>query len=180
MATLTIQVNSELAPFTTQMRRLDKGVEQFYYALLFIGEAKYSASSDAWRSWLRMGFHVGSKGSPPAAVKADRLGISVRPDGKLTHITVSSSNSQALQKLQDLLQAIERLRGSLKGKDDAARLRILEDNAFVMQQLTAPVGKALKSGAFRPDEVASVQSMIKRGLAALADDEITAIAFTPG
>ena len=175
MATLNMVVTSKAAPITTQMRRFDKGVEQFYYASLFSTSPAYANKADPWRSWLKMGFHLGLKDGPPDASQADRLEVTVRPDGKYFELQASSSNNAELQKLHTLLQSIEALRGSLAGKDGAARAKELVANDKIAQQLVKPVVDSLNRSAFRPDEVESFMGMIERGLIALTDDEITTI-----
>ncbi len=173
--TLTIQVDSQPAPFTTQMRRFDKGVEQFYYALLLTGEKRYLANSSTWRAWFDMGFHVQSRSHPPGVEAADRIAISIRPDGKTTHIALTSDNGAALGRLQQLLSAMEAQRPALQGASDAERLHKLLSGEAVSKQLLAPVGDALKRAEFRSTEAQTVKNALERGLSAYADDEITGV-----
>ena len=178
MATLGVVVNHKRAPITTQQTRLVKGVEQFYYALLFSSSPSYANRADAWRSWLSIGFHVATKVPPPGTAESDRVTMTVRSNGKAPEINGSSSNREALQKLQKLLQDIDALRGSVAGKDEASRAEALLGNTQVAQQLVKPVIDALNRSALRQDEIDSYMGMIRRGLLALTHDEITSIQFS--
>lgn len=178
MSTLNIQVDAQLAPFTTQMRRFDKGLEQFYYALLLTSERRYQNKSRVWRSWLEMGFHIQTRSHPPMVEPADRLAITIRPDGKTTNIAFRGGNPGALGRLQRFIEALEAKRSALRGPSSPARLQQLLAAEAVTAQLLAPVGDALKRAEFRPDEAQLVRDALERGLEAFADDEIKSVKVT--
>ena len=177
MATLSIVVNGDIAPITTQMKRFAKGVEHCYYGLLF-SSPSYSDRTETWNSWLRQGFHIGIKEAPPDATQTDRLKVSVRPDGRVMEVTVSSANSDAIQQLLRLLQNIDNCRIVLKGKDQATKSQELLADEKIGQQLLRPVLDGLNKSGLRGPDVDSYRSMIERGLLALTNNEIGSVQFS--
>ncbi len=177
MPTLTIEVTHKAAPITTQMKQYDKGVEHFYYAGLFT-QPPYTTKEQVWRSWLRMGFHIGIRETPRAAAKTDRLVIDVFADGKLMRVSASSQNREALKRLQAFLQHIDGLRVSQQGKTIEARAKAVEADNKVREQLVAPVVDSLKKANFSGEEVDSFLRMIHRALTALTDEEITTVRYS--
>jgi hypothetical protein len=178
MATLTVTLNANRMPNSTQLFRQAKAVEHLYYANLY-RTAPYSGSPDSWLTWLQMGFAAGLK-EPPASRSEDRLHRNVRSEGKLTEITVSTPNEQALQTLATLLTDLEGLRPSVAGQSDADRVKTLEANDAIQSQLVKPLFDALHQAELRTAEVDDFTEMLDVALAALTDNEITSaeIAFS--
>lgn len=175
MATSCIIVNHKRAPIGTQQLRLSKGVEQCYYALLFSSSPSYKNRPGVWRAWLAMGLDIAVKAPPPGTADTDKITITVRSNGKAPEIYGASSNKEALQRLNRLLQDIDVLRGSVAGKNEAAKADVLLGNPKVAQQLVQPLTGCLKQSGLRPDEVESFRFMVRRGLLALTHDEVASI-----
>jgi hypothetical protein len=170
MATLTVTLNAERMPNSTQLFRQAKAVEHLYYANLY-RTAPYSGSPDAWLAWLQMGFAAGLK-EPPASRREDRLHRTVRSEGKLTEICVSTSNEEALRTLFGLLRDLEDLRPSVAGKSDAERVKALEASNPIQTELVKPLVDALRHAALRKAEVENFAEMVDVALASLTDNEI--------
>ena len=179
MATLKIEVASEYALTTTQMKGIEKGVEAFYYVGLFSDAKPYAGTPEPWRSWLKMGFSTSLREAPSAAAQFDRVIMTVRPDGKVVHLDLSGANKSALSDLQAVLEIIEGLRGSLRGRNDEERDDALEANQELQKKLLVPLMDSLKRSGCRPDEVDEFMAMVRRGLVAMTDNEITTIRFFP-
>lgn len=171
MATLTVTINAERMPNSTQLFREAKAVEHLYYANLF-RTPQYSGSADPWLAWLQMGFGAGLK-EPPASRREDRLHRSVRSEGRLTEISISTPNEEALRTLATLLGDLEGLRPSVAGKLDVDRAKALEANDSIQSQLVKPVLDALHQAELRKTEVDNFTEMLDVALAALTDNEIT-------
>ena len=171
MATLTVTLNAERMPNSTQLFREAKAVEHLYYANLY-GTPAYSGSSDSWLAWLQMGFAAGLK-EPPASRREDRLHRTVRSEGRLTEIRVSTPNEEALRTLATLLTDLEGLRPSVAGQSDADRVKALEATDPIQSQLVKPLMGALHQAELRKGEVDDFTEMLDISLAALTDNEIT-------
>jgi hypothetical protein len=171
MATLTVTLNAERMPNSTQLFRQAKAVEHLYYANLY-QSAPYSGSPDAWLAWLQMGFAAGLK-EPPASRREDRLHRTVRSEGRLTEIRVSTPNEEALRTLAMLLRDLEGLRPSVAGKSDAHRVKALEATEPIQSELVKPLLGALHQAELRKPEVDDFTEMLDIALAALTDNEIT-------
>ena len=170
MATLTVTLNAERMPNSTQLFRQAKAVEHLYYANLY-RTPPYSGSPDAWLAWLQMGFAAGLK-EPPASRREDRLHRIVRSEGRLTEICVSTSNEEALRTLGGLLRDLEGLRPSVAGKSDAERVKALEATNPIQTELVNPLLDALRHAELRKTEVENFTEMVDVALAALTDNEI--------
>jgi hypothetical protein len=170
MATLTVTLNAERMPNSTQLFRQAKAVEHLYYANLY-RTAPYSGSPDSWLAWLQMGFAAGLK-EPPASRREDRLHRTVRSEGRLTEICVSTSNEEALRTLAGLLRDLEGLRPSVAGKSDAERAKALEATNPIQTELVKPLLDALRHAELRKIEVENFTEMVDVALAALTDNEI--------
>ena len=72
--TLSVVFDTVRMPHTTQFRRLERGTEELYYALVFTTDA-YQGRPEVWVSWVEMGFGVGLQEGPPDAdlVADDRI-----------------------------------------------------------------------------------------------------------
>jgi hypothetical protein len=176
MATLTVTLNAERMPNSTQLFRQAKAVEHLYYANLY-GTAPYSGSPDTWLAWLQMGFAAGLK-EPPASRREDRLHRTVRSEGRLTEIRVSTPNEEALRTLASLLRDLEALRPSVAGKSDADRVKVLEATNPIHTELVKPLLDALRHAELRKAEVDNFAEMVDVALAALTDNEIVSTEIT--
>lgn len=171
MATLTVTLNAERMPNSTQLFRQAKAVEHLYYANLY-GISPYSGSPDMWLAWLQMGFAAGLK-EPPASRREDRLHRTVRSEGRLTEIRVSTPNEDVLRTVASLLRDLEGLRPSVAGKSDADRIKALEMTNPIQSQLVKPLLEAWQQAELRKTEVDDFTEMLGVALAALTDNDIT-------
>jgi hypothetical protein len=171
MATLTVTLNAERMPNSTQLFRQAKAVEHLYYANLY-ANAPYSGSPDSWLAWLQMGFAAGLK-EPPASRPEDRLRRTVRSEGRLTEIRVSTPNEEALRTLATLLTDLEGLRPSVAGKSDTDRVNALELTNPIQSQLVKPLLEAWQQAELRKTEIDNLTEMLDVALAALTDNDIT-------
>src|SRR5271170_631387 len=121
---LTITVNCKSMLISTGFFRFCKAVEQFYYALLFTAEPYAEAGASTWHSWLHVGFHLAAREAPSAVADADRLRLDAHP-GKTFEIKAASSNRKTMEKLQELIREIDRIRTNLGDGDDKSRLRAI-------------------------------------------------------
>jgi hypothetical protein len=170
MASLTFTLNAARMPNSTQLFRQAKAVEHLYYANLY-GTPPYSGSPDTWLAWLQMGFAAGLK-EPPASRREDRLHRTVRSEGRLTEIRVSTPNEEALRTLATLLADLEGLRPSVAGKSDADRVTALEATGPIQNDLVKPLLDALHQAELRTAEIDDFTEMLDTALAALTDNEI--------
>src|SRR5215471_13878691 len=106
---------------STQFFRFCKGLEHFYYAMLFAADP-YAAGPAPWLSWLQIGFNVGAREAPPAAAPGDALRVDTRP-GRTFEFRAASGNRQVLEKLRGLMVELDRVRASLGAKTEAERLK---------------------------------------------------------
>ena len=173
MSTLDVVVNRNRLPTGAQLRRISKSVEQFYYALLFSSSPSYADRAEPWLSWLRMGFNIATREAPSEASDADKLRVTVRPDGLAMEIQASSSNTEVLQRLHQLLQHLDALRGPVLGKDEDAKSWELMVDETIAGQLVKPVMSCLNRTGLRQDEADGFLAMLQRGLLALTHDDIT-------
>jgi hypothetical protein len=171
MATLTVTLNAARMPNSTQLFRQAKAVEHLYYANLY-GTPPYSGSPDTWLAWLQMGFAAGLK-EPPASRREDRLHRTVRSEGRVTEIRVSTPNEEALRTLATLLTDLEGLRPSVAGKSDADRVKALEATDPIQNELVKPLLDALHQAELRTAEIDDFTEMLDIALAALTDNEIS-------
>ncbi len=174
MSELKLTVNCESMLISTRFFRFCKGLEHFYYTLLFTSEPYLEAGAAPWLSWLKIGFHVAEREAPPAAAIADRLRVDARP-GKVFEVKVSSSNAGALKRLRDLVGELDRVRRGLHAGDETGRLKAIAADQKVDALLLAPLNSILTRNAIPSDGVDAFLSMIHRGLLALCDNQIASI-----
>ena len=165
-------------PTSTHLRRFHKAVEQFYYAGLFGSAQNYRGKTEPWKSWLKAGFHIGSMGHPPGAAAADYINIDMNPDDHSAEYHVSSANRPALDRLRDLLQAIDKLRPSLQKKDEQARVLALRVNDAIDRQLIKPLAGCLESAGVDAQGISAYRAMTDRGLEALTHGEVAKVEFS--
>jgi hypothetical protein len=174
VAELNLTVNCEAMLISTRFFRFCKGLEHFYYALLFTSEPYVKAGAAPWLSWLKIGFHVAEREAPPAAAIADRLRVDARP-GKIFEVKVSSANTGALKRLQELVGELDRVRRGLRSGDEKVRLQAIAGDQKVDALLLAPLRSILTRNAIPSDGVDAFLSMIHRGLLAVCDNLIASI-----
>ena len=175
MATLGVTVSHKFAPITTQTMRLEKCVEQFYYALLFSGSPGYRNHQEIWRSWAGLGFHVATKVAPPGTSAGDKVTMTMRSNGKIPEISAVASSKETLAKVEKLFRDIDSLRASVVGLEDEARAGALLKAPQVVQGLVKPVTDALSKSDLRPEEKESYLAMIRRGLLAFTHPDVVSI-----
>jgi hypothetical protein len=175
MAQLNIAVSCRSMLISTGFFRFCKGIEQFYYALLFMSEPYTQAGAQPWRSWLRLGFHLATRQPPPDAAPADRLLIDTRP-GRNFEVIVSSSNRKVLDQLRGLLGELDRVRERLTAADDEGRLARIRAEPKIDAVLIAPMRQSLERNEIPAEGVDAFMHMINRGLLALCDGQIESIA----
>ena len=173
--TLRIVITHKSAPISTQQLRLSKGIEDFYYVLLYTGHPVYQKRPEAWLAWLEMGFHIALKSPPPETADSDVAIVSSRSNGKSPEYSVASTDGETLQRLQTLLQHIDSLRGTVAGKHEDTKAEAVIGDAQVSRQLIKPLTDALNSNGLRAGEIESFMTMVRRTLLALTHDDITAI-----
>jgi hypothetical protein len=173
VAELKITVNCRSMLISTAFFRFCKGVEHCYYALLFTSGAYSRAGAGPWQSWLEVGFHLAERQAPPAATAADRLSLDARP-GRNFEVSLSTSNASALERLENLLREVDRVRRGL-GADDNNRLPKIIADQKIETMLLAPLREALKRGVIAPQQTEAFSNMIHRGLLAMCDRQITSI-----
>jgi hypothetical protein len=171
---LTITVNCKSMLISTGFFRFCKGVEQFYYALLFTAEPYAQAGASPWLSWLQVGFHLAAREAPSAAADADRLRLDAHP-GRVFEIKVASSNGKTLEKLREVIREIDRVRKNLGDGDDKSRLQAISADPKIDRLLLAPLKNSLVLNGIAAGGVQAFSRMVDRGLLALCDKQITSI-----
>src|SRR5262249_25523073 len=125
--------------------------------------------------WVEQGFSAAIREAPPGTARADRLATSIRSDGKLIEVKVSSEKGDLMNRLAGLLAEVESLRlaseGTTAGKG-------AEFSAKLRAQLIDPVAGALKAGNVPPHAVSALNTALQKGLAALTYGDISSIEVT--
>jgi hypothetical protein len=165
MATLAVTFSMPEAPISTLQHRLSKGIEDFYYVLLFTDGSAYSGSK-IWRDWLGMGFSVAIQSAPPGTARSDRVTVSASPPSKTPEVVLEGGDEHYLRKLAGILEQVDLLRPSLTGMEDDAIMDSLTAGS-VGGELVSPVTNLLEEYGFRQEEIEEFRSMIRRGLLAL-------------
>jgi hypothetical protein len=165
-------------PHTTQFRRIERGVEELYYDLLFTSKTAYQDRPDVWASWVEMGFGVGLQEGPPGADRDDRIQISMRTQGKRMTLTASGGDDETRSQLSALLAHIETLRGALRGRDDSQRADHVVADERVAAQLVTPVTTAIGQAGLSPADQQLLITALRRNLAALTHPELGTVTLT--
>jgi hypothetical protein len=176
MATLAVELSFPSAPITSLLKRIGKGIEEFYYAKLFLTNKGYEGS-EIWRRWLDLGFHVAILSPPPGVSAADRIRIRTKAPSPTPVLSAEASNVDALKDLESVLQLVDEIRTSLAGKSEEARAGAFEDSDFG-RQLVAPVLETLKRYNFETFEIDEFKGMLRRGFDAITYDEIQSMTLT--
>jgi len=171
---LKVTVNCRSMLISTQFFRFCKGLEQFYYALLFTSEPYAGKGAEPWLSWLQLGFHVAAREAPPAAAANDQLRVDTRP-GRNFEFKAASSNDKALEKLRDLVLELDRVRSGLGAQSDSERLKAITADPKIAAMLLGPLTSVLARHSIPADDIDQFVSMIDRGLLAACDKQITSI-----
>lgn len=165
------------APVSTLMKRMEKGVEQFYYAGLFARSSDYDQSK-LWTEWLERGFNIAIFSPPPSTRPEDAVHVSVRDVPSATpSVWLVGGNAEGIKNVQLTLEAIESVRTSLQGKDDEAKLAATQSTA-VAQQLFQPVASALVSAGVSKEGQQAYAAMLQRGFLALTNDIIETVTIS--
>jgi hypothetical protein len=173
MTALAVDVTFPSAPITSLQKRIAKGIEQLYYAKLFVTSPAY-ADGAVWRRWYDMGFHVAIFDPPPGTRPADRIRVRLRAPSPTPHVTVSGGNADALKDLESLVRAVDAARPAVTGQGEDARAKALRDGEAgrtVLQPMVDTLGRL----GFEPAEIDDFVAMLQRGFDALTDDGITAV-----
>jgi hypothetical protein len=176
MATLAVELTSASAPITSLLKRIGKGIEEFYYAELFLTNSAYDRP-EVWRGWLELGFHLAIVSPPPGVSPADRIRIRTKAPSLRTVFSAEASNTDALKELESLLQLVDEVRPSLAGKTEDARANALQ-KSDVDRQLVEPVVQTLERYNFNATEIDDFRAMLWRGLNAITNDEIQSMTLT--
>lgn len=174
MSELTVTVTCKSMLISTGFFRFCKGVEQFYYALLFTAEPYAEAGASPWLSWLNVGFHLAAREAPAVAADGDRLRLDAHP-GRVFEIKAASSNGKTLERLRQVIREVDRVRRSLGDGDDQSRLQALGDDPKIKALLLAPLKNSLVRNGIAAEEVQAFSRILDRGLLALCDKQITSI-----
>ena len=173
MAALDVELTFPAAPITSLQKRIAKGIEQLYYAKLFLTSPAYSDGA-IWRRWLDLGFHVTIFSPPPGTVAGDRVRVRLRAPSRTPHVSVTGDNVDALKELESLLRTVDGLRPSVAGADAAARRAALR-GGDLGRLVVDPLVETLGRLGFDPAETDAFVAMLQRGFDALTDDSITEI-----
>ena len=176
MTTLAVELTFPAAPITSLLKRISKGIEEFYYAKLFLSNKAYD-SPEIWRGWLELGFHVAIFSPPPGVSATDRIRIRTKAPSRTPILSAESSDTDALKDLEALLQLVDETRPSLAGKGQDARNSAFDDSAFG-RQLVAPVIETLKRHTFEASEIEEFRAMLRRGFDAITDGDIQSMTLT--
>lgn len=176
MPELKVTVNCRSMLISTQFFRFCKGLEHFYYAMLFTSEPYAGSGADPWLSWLRLGFHVAAREAPPGAAAGDQLRVDARP-GRNFEFNAASANGKALEKLRELVGELDRVRAGLGAHNDGDRLKAIAADPKIEALLLAPLKNSLKRNSIPADGIDAFVSMIDRGLLAACDKQISSIAI---
>jgi hypothetical protein len=173
MAVLDVDLSFPHSPITSLQKRIEKGIEQLYYAKLFLASPSY-ADGDVWRRWHERGFHVAIFSPPPGTLSGDRIRVRLRAPSPTPQVSVTGTNLDALHDLESMLQSIDAVRPGLVGGGSDARATALRDGdlgGVVVQPLVEAVGTAGLDG----DAVDDYLAMLQRAFDALTDDSISSI-----
>jgi hypothetical protein len=174
MAELTLTVNSERAPLSTQFWEFCKGVEHFYYALAFTGDGR-GRDPETWRDWAQQGFHLAIKSPPPGTAPKDALRLDMQLRGKMFKIIAHAPDAGALQRLSALLAHIDAKRASLQNLGPQQRVDALLADERVRKERIDPLHQAIKAAQLYPDDAERFDRAFERGLAALTDEELVSV-----
>ncbi|MGO9606539.1 MAG: hypothetical protein ACLQAT_24635 [Candidatus Binataceae bacterium] len=164
---LTLELKVTHSPITTEIRRIGKGLADFYYMLLFTNDLGLAEESATWRSWLRQGFHVDVRRAPDAARESELIRQSFNyGDGLHLAWQIESSNRHAQERLRELLREIDRARSLFTGIEAAERIAALRADPIVARMLIAPMHSAL-GHAGCSDGIKEFDYAIDRALASI-------------
>jgi hypothetical protein len=172
MSELRIVVNCKSMLISTPFFRFCKGIEQFYYAMLFAAQPYAAQGASPWLSWMTIGFHVATREAPPGAAEADRIRVDTLA-GRTFEVRVNGSNRGALEKLRDLIAELDRVRKSLTADDEPGRLAEIHADRKIDALLMTPLRNSLTRDSVPEKE--AFAAMMDRGLLALCNRQITSM-----
>jgi hypothetical protein len=179
MHTLTFVYHTpEAMPISPQLYRVSKGLEHFYYLLLFANDPSRGPKGEVWWPWLNQGFHLEVRNPPPAARADERITVELDDrEGRRLKNTVQGGNRAALEALSDLLRELDRVRRGLTAEERQARVRAVRADPTIADKLITPVHQALEIAGCR-DGIPAVDYAIDRALGALAASNIKSVEIT--
>jgi hypothetical protein len=164
MAVLVVELAFPNAPITSLQKRIEKGIEQLYYAKLFVTSPTYEGPG-IWRNWIDHGFHVATFSPPPGTERADRVRVRLKAPSPTPVVSVEGANTDALKDLESLVRLVDAARGAGSSLRDGELGRAL----------VIPVVETLQGHGFDSSEVDAFVAMLQRGYDALTDEGITGI-----
>jgi hypothetical protein len=176
MSTLVVDLVFPAAPVTTLLKRMQKGIEQFYYASVFVQSPRYEASS-IWQDWVDVGFHIAIVDAPPGTAPEDKIHLSLRFPSATPVVTIRGANTEALKHLQSLLESVDGMRSGLAGIDDDAKVDAMRSGP-VADELVQPVLAALERHGLTESERDQYLGMLRRGFLALENDSLKSMTLT--
>jgi hypothetical protein len=169
--TLRLQIETVRMPHSTQIAKLRKGLEDFYYAILLTTEKRYVGRGETWRSWVSMGFSLGLLDPPEGVADEDRIKTSICSDGKRLVLSTAGGDQTIQTVVTDLLCHIEELRPNIRG-DDSQRADLLAADPKIDRTLLRPVALAVEACQLPPAATQLLLNSLRRGLVALTHPEI--------
>jgi hypothetical protein len=176
VSTLVVDLVFPAAPITTLLKRMQKGIEQFYYASLFVRSPRYEQSS-IWQDWLDVGFHIAIVDAPPGTAPEDRIHLSLRFPSATPVVTIRGANAEALKHLQSLLELVDGVRPGLAGLDDDVKADALRSGP-VADELVQPVLAALERHGLTEVQRDQYFAMLRRGFLALQNDSLKSMTLS--
>jgi hypothetical protein len=116
---------------------------------------------------------------PHPATSAERMLLEINPHGNELYVyNFTGGDRKHSERLKTLLTEIDRLRGELKDKDEAARLQAVRADPAVARLLLDPLEAALKQSGCGPQVCGQFEFAINRGLIALTWPKIQSVEIT--
>ena len=157
---------------TAQVFTLRKAIDNFYYFAVILGSPSYSQNEGTWLSWLSIGFDTALVERPPAISREDRMRMETQPEPRFVEIRTESTNKNALDCVEKLVQRVGALRDSYQGKNPQERLQVLVADPEIDQTLCSPLKAALAQHSLRGDEVQKILGAAQDGLIWATDNDI--------
>ncbi|MFI5046251.1 MAG: hypothetical protein ACHQIG_04230 [Acidimicrobiia bacterium] len=176
MAVLDVDLSFPHSPITSLQKRIGKGIEQLYYARLFLTAPTY-ADGTIWPAWHERGFHLAIFSPPPGTAAGDKIRVRMRGPSPTPRVSVTGENVDALKDLESMVRAIDSSRADVAGGSEADRVTALRDGELgrvVVQPLVDALGKAGLDDTATDDYLA----MLQRAFDALTNDRIQSIDVT--
>jgi D-aminopeptidase len=175
MPSLSVEIKTTPMATSTKMFRMVAGIENLYYALLFIGDPARAKTADTWRSWHQLGFHMSVKNPPPAARASEKVMVTLDVSGEPDLvINVEGGDAKAIGALKTVLAELDRVRGKRGKESEAARLAAVKGDSAIAAHLLDPLHNALNNTGCAL-AVPDFDFAINRALTVLAHPEVTSL-----